>query len=711
MSFGVKINFRGLLHFVENDPKNKSRFKMAILCPELEGHRGEITIDSSDPISIDGKRVFFKFNRPPGARRKLDFRKGALQGDVRGAVPLDLIAGSTSLSNRIVGLRKPEGVRAQIFLEEGTFGVDETSAVTWDLPADLTGSFQQIKIAEDFFASIQNVDSGVLIVEPIGGGYPSVYPLQAGAGETMELELSYSCEKSDPEFRAELTATNGLFEDMDFRAHYDLLDSDTLAGIDQKLARRRRARPVPRRVIPLPPVDDGDALLTQIDGFGRTGCNCLCSGGGTLAFNVDAAFESARQSAGSGTLEAAGNAGASLESTEKKASVVAVPTQYPEEQLERAYRKALATYSQREDVTGVDIGFRYKDDKRTDQIAVRVHVKEKMPESGLEAAEVLPEMVEGVPLDVIQASYHPHSALASEPVAELVDRTARLDRIQPGVSISHRNVTAGTFGALVYDRRTGRPCILSNWHILVGSASAIPGDPIVQPGRMDGGRSPRDTVARLERMILDQDGDAAIAVLNGAREVRSEQLDTDVVLHQARQPRVGEILEKSGRTTNVTRGKVDGRGQYKLLYPMGVVGIDGFKIVTEVDGNPGDQEVSSGGDSGSLWYGVSDGQGVGLHFGGEIDADPRAEHAVACYLDRVLDRLNISLVPVQPQPGFEETIEPVVSPSEGASELRLLVETTARLARMLEQRFEDSAESASAFPASGDTVVEFRPRT
>lgn len=348
------------------------------------------------------------------------------------------------------------------------------------------------------------------------------------------------------------------------------------------------------------------------------------------------------------------------------------PTQ---QQLEEAYRKALAAYGHRENVTGVDIGYRYKDGKRTDERTVRVHVKEKLDDDVLKDAEKLRPDIDGVQVDVIQAVYEPHAELGLQAVGA---RTGRVNPIQPGVSVSHPNVSAGTFGALVHDRRTGRPCVLSNWHVLVGSMAVVPGDPIVQPGRRDGGRAPHDTAGNLERMMLDQDGDAAVAILNGRREVHPEQWETDVVIEQVRAPQVGDILEKSGCATNVTRGRVDGIGQYKLLYPtVGQVGIDGFKIVAVEDGNPKNEEISKRGDSGSVWYGSEDHQGVGLHFGGERNPDPREEHALACNLDRVLERLDVSLVPVEePQP-----LRAALSETDN----RLLIETVARLARLLEQ--------------------------
>jgi hypothetical protein len=696
MSFDVKINFSGLLHFVENKSRNSGSFKLAIVCPELDDHHGRITIGNEN-FSIDNERVFFKFDRAPEVKREFSFRKGALEGEIKGAVPLDLIAGSTSLSQSIVSTDTPEGVRAQIFLEEGVFAVNEGTAITWALPPDLTGTPRQIQVDPNFFATVRNIEGGVVVMEPLNGGPSRIIALNGADGDTRRVNVSYRCQKSEEEekkFIQELIASNRFFEDIDFGAHYEMLDAATRAKIALKLPRGNR-RPVPTRTLSEQELVDLKAAPHGGDdaggeGVGAAGCNCLCTGGGTLAFNADAAFASARNRS---TVPEAGLAATPEPGRRIPTLVSSRPPQKPQgptqEQLKAAYETALATYGQRADVTGVDIGIRYKDNlPLKDEIAIRVHVREKLEESVLEAAELLPESIEGVPIDVIQATYHAQ-VVAFQPVTESVDRMARAEVVQPGMSISHVSAprSTGTLGALVYDRRTGSRCILSNWHVLAGAASSMPGDHIVQPGRMDGGRAPRDTVAHLERMILDQDGDAAIAVLNAARDAQPEQLETDVVVQQVREVKIGEIVKKSGRTTELTRGRVDGVGQYKLSYSVGEVRIDGFKVVTEVEGNPNDVEISGPGDSGSLWYGADDHQGVGLHFGGEQSANPLEEHAVACHLDRVMDRLNISLIPVtRPQAAAAASIAPQASSLEPTSEIRLLVEATARLARMLEQQ-------------------------
>lgn len=307
--------------------------------------------------------------------------------------------------------------------------------------------------------------------------------------------------------------------------------------------------------------------------------------------------------------------------------------------IDDAYSEALARYAHRDNVTGIDIGYKYTDGEATDILAIRLHVKEKIPKSALEAADLFPEKIEGFPVDVIQGNYKPGAQ--REPITEVTNRTTRFSRLQPGISVAHTGVTAGTLGMFVKDRRSGKPAILSNWHVLAGSASASPGDGIVQPGPHDGGRAPRDVVGALERMILDKDGDAAIAVVNNARSFDPSVIDVNVVPDTVADPQIGDEVIKSGRTTQVTRGRVDGKGRYFITYPVGRVGIDGFIIVPRTKDNQTDEEISMGGDSGSIWIKYGTRTAVGLHFAGETDPRPSEEHAIACFATRVFSRLDI----------------------------------------------------------------------
>ena len=45
--------------------------------------------------------------------------------------------------------------------------------------------------------------------------------------------------------------------------------------------------------------------------------------------------------------------------------------------VESAYREALSRYSTRPYVTAIDIGYKYVNAKKTDQLSVRIHITEK----------------------------------------------------------------------------------------------------------------------------------------------------------------------------------------------------------------------------------------------------------------------------------------------------------------------------------------------
>ena len=258
--------------------------------------------------------------------------------------------------------------------------------------------------------------------------------------------------------------------------------------------------------------------------------------------------------------------------------------------------------------------------------------------SELGSAERFPDEIYNFPVDVVQASYEPLEQTTSQ-IEGIRRRTGHCRIMQPGISVAHKRGTAGTLGMFVRDERTGKPAILSNWHVLAGPR-ARPGDPILQPSPHDGGWSSRDTVALLERMYLGRDGDAAIAILNNSREFDPNIADLNIIIDKIEYPKVGDIVTKSGRTTKLTRGRVEGKGRYFVKYHKRV-GIDGFIIVPMDPENPRNEEISRGGDSGSIWLKEGTTSAVGLHFAGETNKRPSAEHALACFTRRVFSKLDI----------------------------------------------------------------------
>lgn len=307
-------------------------------------------------------------------------------------------------------------------------------------------------------------------------------------------------------------------------------------------------------------------------------------------------------------------------------------------QLDAAMRKAYWMYHSRSNFTGIDVGYKWEGDSKTEQQVVRIHVTEKRPVSELAETEVFPSEIDGIPLDVIEGPYRASLSLGSP--------RKRNPFLMGGLSVGRLDNSAGTLGALVINEESGRPALLSNWHVLAG-ANAMVGDAILQPGRADGGMS-GDAVAELTRWLLGLDGDAAIAELTGQRPWLPIQFENFATFTGTRNSRLNEVLVKQGRTTGHTSARVDGEGIYRVAYEVrpGQIeprDIQGFKLVPEQLGNPDDIEVSEGGDSGSVWYNPSDQQAVGLHFAGESVSDPLAERAIACNMPRVLERLEARL--------------------------------------------------------------------
>ena len=147
----------------------------------------------------------------------------------------------------------------------------------------------------------------------------------------------------------------------------------------------------------------------------------------------------------------------------------------------------------RRGVVGVAIGFRSFKEESTDQLAVSVLVEQKKPIEALDEADIVPANLDGARTDVIE-------------VGRLEALINPRDRFRPnvpaGVSIGHYKVTAGTIGAIVFDRGTGEPLILSNNHVLANSNDAVIGDAILQPGPTDHGIRPDDAVAKLHRFEM-----------------------------------------------------------------------------------------------------------------------------------------------------------------------------------------------------------------
>lgn len=221
----------------------------------------------------------------------------------------------------------------------------------------------------------------------------------------------------------------------------------------------------------------------------------------------------------------------------------------------------------------------------------------------------------------------------------------RVRPLVPGLSIGHPDVTAGTLGGFV--TVGGVLHVLSNNHVLANSDQAMFGDPILQPGTYDGGKLAKDRVATLVTFApLSADSpnlvDAAIASLDAGIEADPRAYPGGPVGSVAVDPPEDPAVEKIGRTTGHTTGKitafeVDG---LRIDYDGRVLTFDDQ---IEIEGDNG--AFSAGGDSGSVIWTSAGRAGYGLLFAGSTSGGSNgAGLTYANPLWMVLERLGVKWV-------------------------------------------------------------------
>lgn len=310
--------------------------------------------------------------------------------------------------------------------------------------------------------------------------------------------------------------------------------------------------------------------------------------------------------------------------------------------LDEKALKMAAVQSKHEDellglsnVVGVALGHKIKDGVQTNKPVLSVLVTHKLDSSLLSQKDMINQKIGGVETDVVEVGIlFAGNALCEIEKAELETHavaqagayspslTRRIRPAMGGFSVGHYKITAGTLGTCCYDLSPfpSKPrsyYILSNNHVLANSNDSRIGDPILQPGPYDGGKYPQDMIARLSRFIpiKFKDGDnvpcnyvdAAIAEGN-LQDLNREIYWGGHVKRLYAAPKVGDIVQKSGRTTGFTTGKVTNiNATVDVNYGGGKIARFCRQIITT--------DMSAGGDSGSLVCDTNEGA-VGLLFAG-----------------------------------------------------------------------------------------------
>ncbi|MGD8805506.1 MAG: hypothetical protein PVH65_06625, partial [Chloroflexota bacterium] len=298
-------------------------------------------------------------------------------------------------------------------------------------------------------------------------------------------------------------------------------------------------------------------------------------------------------------------------------------------------------------ITMVDFGWYQNDEGLVEgDYRIRFHVRQKFEEgpqleSAIDEGQTsgeIPEHIGPFKRNVIESGYELQRWWLSwwRP-RQQEQRALRADPLRGGISIGNEYAyDYGTLGALVVDRDTGKVMCLSNWHVLVKYWTARRGQRIYQPGRRDGGTS-ADTVASLERHAMSVNLDAAVAKLTNARSLTNDQLDIGAITG-VQQPELGMNVVKSGRGSKITYGRIS--GIEGISEPISYSGTERriFHMIT-IDQRASHEEVSRGGDSGSIWIDADSKQAIGLHFAGYN----QPERALAMNIVNVLNALNVDL--------------------------------------------------------------------
>ncbi len=156
-------------------------------------------------------------------------------------------------------------------------------------------------------------------------------------------------------------------------------------------------------------------------------------------------------------------------------------------------------------VISVGVGFKNKNGKPTKKVCLVVGVVKKVKTEKLSKQDMIPATIEDTDTDVIEVGVirafprkRKKKITKSMRAMAEVDPTNKFRPAMPGISIAHKNVTAGTFGCVVY--KNGEKYILSNNHVLANSNDAAVGDDIYQPGPHDGG-STLDKIGELDSFV------------------------------------------------------------------------------------------------------------------------------------------------------------------------------------------------------------------
>ncbi len=258
-------------------------------------------------------------------------------------------------------------------------------------------------------------------------------------------------------------------------------------------------------------------------------------------------------------------------------------------------------------IVAVGISEKLTEGRKTGVLSLCFYVEKKVPKSRIKVGTLVPP---------VMASADGAAVLTDiKPIGRLRPQVQKKFRpVQSGFSVGHKDITAGTLGAIV--KKGNRRFILSNCHVLANSGLGRRKDAVFYPGPDDGGTT-ANLVGTLMQFVKFKVGgdfnnrvDAALCAIDKGR---LDQLDFTIPGLKGAPGTIaakrGMKVIKFGRTTGNTEGEVqDTHFRLVLKYP----GVGDVGFLDQVFCS----RYSKPGDSGSIVLDKESGKIVGLHFAG-----------------------------------------------------------------------------------------------
>jgi hypothetical protein len=311
-------------------------------------------------------------------------------------------------------------------------------------------------------------------------------------------------------------------------------------------------------------------------------------------------------------------------------------------------------------VIHVSVGLKQVNGTATDEFCIRVYVAEKKEPSAIPPAERIPKSIQGVPTDVNQVK-----------VVNAHEDSAKYRPITGGIEITNNvvdvngKISVGTLGCLATDNSDGKTVMVTNFHVIGGTAGVT----VLQPAT-----AAADVIGTVKRGQITGTIDAAIADVDPAiattgDEINSLFLNGSNHIAGVTDPVGGMRAFKVGRTTGLTDGKVvDPDSVVTITYdpPIGPKSLSKMILVqcTKVSGcccctcNVVDssREFSESGDSGSAV--VNDQRmAIGLIVGGG------GGESYACRMSEVESGMNVTINRTVVVPPASLLVNPIGGPA------------------------------------------------